>query len=90
MSVLNDKILRGGEITATGRQADIKESAYYLMIIPKSEDASNFTVFNVKLSGEKEFKNFPFVVGQWNPVIINDIDVTSTDLSNYRIFYGAE
>lgn len=90
MSVLNDKILRGGEITTTGKQNALAGQAVYIMLVPKTEDASAFAVLNTKLSGEKDFKPFPFVVGQWNPVVVNDINVIETDLQNYRIFYGSE
>lgn len=89
MSVLNDKILRGGEITISGKQKNIP-LAFYLMLIPKNEAAPTVAILNVKLSEEKSFKDFPFMVGQWNPVVVNDVDVKETDLTNYRIFYGIE
>lgn len=90
MSMLNDKILKGGEITTTGKQNGLGVKAFYLMLVPKTDDASAIAVLNVKLSQEKDYKDFPFPIGQWNPVVLNDVNVKSEDLTNYRIFYGSE
>ena len=87
--ILHDKILRGGEITQTGTQT-LPVKAFYLMLIPTTDDASAYTTLNVKLSKGKEYIDFPFIAGQWNPVIVNDVNVTSSDLASYRIFYGSE
>lgn len=82
-----DKIVKGGEITAAG---DFKSEsgAFYLMLVPKAEDAANVTVMDVKLSRNKSNSDFPFIAGMWNPVVCNSVNVKSSDLTNYRIFYG--
>lgn len=90
MSVMNDKILRGGEITSTGKQMLFEARAYYLMLVPKSDESPAIAILNVRLSQEVDYKDFPFPIGQWNPVVINDVNVKSEDLTNYRIFYGSE
>lgn len=88
MAYLNDKIIKGGEITAQGEFNQI--SAFYIMLVPKSTDASSVGILNVKLSQNDELIDFPFSVGGWNPVVVNKVNVKSTDLTSYRIFWGAE
>lgn len=86
MAYLNDKILSGGEITQQGEFKGV--SAFYIMLVPKSTDAASVGILNVKLSQLEDMVDFPFAVGMWNPVVINKVNVKSTDLQNYRIFYG--
>lgn len=88
MAYLDDKILRGGEITAQGEFNEV--SAFYIMLVPKTTDASSVGILNVKLSQLEDMVDFPFAVGMWNPVVINKVNVKSSDLTNYRIFWGAE
>lgn len=88
MAYLNDKILSGGEITQQGEFNEI--SAFYIMLVPKSTDAGSVGILNVKLSQLEDMVDFPFAVGMWNPVVINKVNVKSSDLTNYRIFWGAE
>lgn len=88
MAYLNDKILSGGEITAQGKFKG--NGAFYIAIVPKTDDAASIAVFNVKLSANAAYTDFPFAAGLWNPVVVNEIDVKSTDLTNYRIFWGSE
>ena len=88
MAYLDDKILRGGEITAAGEFNE--DSAFYIMLVPKTTDASSVGILNVKLSQNEGLIDFPFAVGMWNPVVINKVNVKSSDLTNYRIFWGAE
>lgn len=88
MAYLDDKILRGGEITSQGEFN--KVSAFYIMLVPKSTDAASVGILNVKLSQLEDVVDFPFAVGMWNPVVINKVNVKSADLANYRIFWGAE
>lgn len=87
MAYLDDKILRGGEITAQGEFNEV--SAFYIMLVPKTTDASSVGILNVKLSQLEDMVDFPFAVGMWNPVVINKVNVKSSDLTNYRIFWGA-
>lgn len=83
-----DKIVRGGEITGTGLFNKAQSGAFYIMIVPKTEDAANVAILNVKISQNANLIDYPFVAGMWNPVVVNSVDVKSADLSNYRIFYG--
>ena len=88
MAYLDDKILRGGEITAQGEFNEV--SAFYIMLVPKSTDAASVGILNVKLSQLEDMVDFPFAVGMWNPVVVNKVNVKSSDLANYRVFWGAE
>lgn len=88
MAYLDDKILKGGEITAQGEFNEV--SAFYIMLVPKNTDAASVGILNVKLSQLEDMVDFPFAVGMWNPVVINKVNVKSSDLTNYRIFWGAE
>ena len=88
MAYLDDKILRGGEITSQGEFKEV--SAFYIMLVPKSTDTASVGILNVKLSQLEDMVDFPFAVGMWNPVVINKVNVKSADLANYRIFWGAE
>lgn len=88
MAYLDDKILRGGEITSLGEFN--KVSAFYIMLVPKSTDTASVGILNVKLSQNDGLIDFPFAVGMWNPVVVNKVNVQSADLTNYRIFWGAE
>ena len=82
-----DKIIKGGEITSQGVFKS-NGGAFYIFITPKTEDASSSSVLNVKLSGNTELTDFPFVSYIWNPVLVNEVNIKSSDLSNYRIFWG--
>lgn len=86
MAYLDNKILRGGEITAQGEFNEV--SAFYIMLAPKTTEAASVGILNVKLSQNDSLIDFPFAVGMWNPVVVNSVEVKSTDLQNYRIFYG--
>lgn len=87
MIMYENLIMGGGEITSQGTfKAD--SGAFYLFVVPKSESAASIAVLNVKLSRNKQNTDYPFVAGMWNPVVVNSVDVKSTDLQNYRIFYG--
>ena len=88
MAYLDDKILRGGEITAQGEFNEV--SAFYIMLVPKGTDAASVGILSVKLSQLEDMVDFPFAVGMWNPVVVNKVNVKSSDLTNYRIFWGAE
>lgn len=88
MAYLDDKILRGGEITTQGEFNEV--SAFYIMLVPKNTDAASVGILNVKLSQLEDMVDFPFAVGMWNPVVVNKVNVKSSDLTNYRIFWGAE
>lgn len=83
-----DKIVKGGEITSQGVFDKGTNGTFYLMIVPKAEDAGNVAILNVKISQNTERIDFPFVAGMWNPIVVNSVDVKANDLSNYRIFYG--
>lgn len=88
MAYLNDKILRGGEITAQGEFKEV--SAFYIMLVPKTTEAASVGILNVKLSQNDSLIDFPFAVGMWNPVVVNKVNVKEADLAGYRIFWGAE
>lgn len=88
MAYIEDKILNGGEITKQGEFKGV--SAFYLMLVPKSETAASVAILNVKLSKGIDKVDFPFATGTWNPVVVNSVDVKEEDLTNYRIFYGIE
>lgn len=88
MAYLDDKILRGGEITTEGEFNEI--SAFYIMLVPKTTDAASVGILNVKLSQNDSLIDFPFTAGMWNPVVVNKVNVQSADLTSYRIFWGAE
>lgn len=88
MSLMNDKIRYGGEITSQGEFN--KSDAFYIMLVPKSADSEAVHVMNVKLASTVGFIDFPFVSSTWNPVVCTSINVKSEDLTSYRIFYGEE
>lgn len=88
MAYLDDKILRGGEITAQGEFNEV--SAFYIMLVPKTTEAASVGILNVKLSQNEDMVDFPFAVGMWNPVVVNKVNVKSEYLAKYRIFWGAE
>lgn len=88
MAYFDDKILLGGEITEQGTFD--KETAFYIMLVPKTTDAASVGILNVKLSQNVDMIDFPFTVGIWNPVVVNKVNVKQEDLTNYRIFWGAE
>lgn len=83
-----DKIIRGGEITSAGIFQSSSKGTFYLMLVPKTEQTPNIAILNVKISQNDKSLDYPFVALMWNPVVVNSVNVKSTDLSNYRIFYG--
>ena len=82
-----DKIVKGGEITSQGDFSP-KNGAMYLFIVAKTENAPGVGIFSVKLSRNEAFTDYSFVAGIWYPVVVKSANITSTDLSNYRIFWG--
>lgn len=85
----NDKILRGGEITSEGKFSNETGFPFYIFLAPKNEDAESIVILTVKLP-YGESTEFPFSTSEWNPVSLKEIEITSEDLSQYRIFWGAE
>lgn len=85
--MFEDKILKGGEITQQGNFKP-QGGACYLMLVPKSGVTETIYVMNVKLSRNDSLSDFPFAVGTWNPVVLNEINVKSEDLTKFRIFWG--
>lgn len=82
-----DLILKGGEIT----KAELfkpEGKVCLLMLVPKSKEATIVSVLNVKLSGNKEKIDYPFMVGVWNPILVNEVNVVQQNLTDYRIFWG--
>lgn len=88
MSFMNDKIRNGGEITSQGEFN--KVGCFYIMLVPKLEDAASVYVMNVQLADTAGLVDFPFMSSTWNPVVCTKLNVKSEDLTNYRIFYGEE
>ena len=86
----NDKILRGGEITVQGDFRHYGGQPFYIFLVPKTEEAAGIAVLNVLLTYGKETVSFPFIAGVWNPVVLDTLNVTAQNLTDYRIFWGAE
>lgn len=84
-----DNILNGGEITAQG-DFTLDAMPFYIFLAPKNENASGIAILNATLSYADKPTAFPFIAGAWNPVVVKKLSVKSTDLTNYRIFYGTE
>lgn len=84
-----DKILNGGEITAQG-DFTLDAMTFYIFLAPKNEDASGIAILDATLNYADKPTAFPFIAGTWNPVVVKKLSVKSTDLTNYRIFYGTE
>lgn len=86
--MFDDKIVKGSEITEQGTfKAD--GGVFYIMIVPKTEQSPVVGIFQVKLSRNEALSDYPFSVGAWNPVVLNEINVKQEDLANFRIFWGA-
>lgn len=85
-----DKILRGGEITAQGDFRHNGGQPFYLFLAPKHDEAKNIAILNTVLTYSREQVSFPFIAGVWNPVVLDAVSITAENLSNYRIFWGAE
>lgn len=84
---LEDKILQGGEITAQGEFVP-PTKACYLFLVPKTDSSASVGILNVKISQNDGYTDYPFTSGIWNPIIINKVNVKSSDLTSYRIFWG--
>lgn len=85
-----DKILNGGEITVQGEFTLDGGLPFYVFLAPKNEDASGIAILDATLNYADKPTAFPFIAGAWNPVVVKKLSVKSTDLTNYRIFYGTE
>lgn len=87
--MFEDKISIGEEIKTQGEFVP-STKVCYLFIVPKSEEASSVAVLNVKLAYNGGLIEYPFTAGIWNPIVINKVNVSSENLTNYRIFWGFE
>lgn len=85
----NDKITNGGELTTT-QPFNNNGQSFYLLLIPKNQSAPSVAILKVKMADERNVKEFPFLVNMWNPIIVNSVEATSSDLANYTIYYGGE
>ncbi len=88
MAYLDNKIRQVTEITSTS--TEIPYSAFYVFVMQKSSTAGSGVVLSAKLSGEPTSKDTPFSALCWNPVVVNQLTVTADNLTDYRIFVGAE
>ena len=85
----NDKITNGGEITSEGRFS--RDGApFYIFIAPKAENVNSVTTFTVRLVYGEDDTAFPVTAGVWNPAVFSAIQLTGTDIANYRVFWGEE
>lgn len=84
-----DKILRGGEITAQGTFTR-DGLPFYVFLMPKEDMEATPAVLTVRLPYNREETAFPFQPGIWNPVAVTSLDVEASDLTSYRIFWGSE
>ena len=84
-----DKIIKGGEITASGKFS-INGFPFYLFISPKADTAASTIVVNAKLAYNDAPTDFPLISGVWNPVVLNEVEISEENLSDYRIFWGQE
>lgn len=84
-----DKILRGGEITAQGTFT-MDGLPFYIFLMPKDDTETSLAVLTVQLPYNREETAFPFQPGIWNPVAVMSLDVTESDLTSWRIFWGSE
>ena len=84
-----DKITRGGEVTAAGRFTR-SDRAFYLFIAPKAENVASVTVVTARLIYNTEDVPMPLTAGVWNPVVFSAVEVTEALISNFRVFWGEE
>lgn len=81
-------IVKGGELTEPSYNGD----AFLLFPMPKSDDAPEILVVSAKCSGEGdgEFHDVPLNSGMWNPVLLEEVQLSDEQLASYRFFYGME
>lgn len=84
-----DKITRGGEITAAGRFSD-GEKPFYIFMVGKTDDSASTSVVTGTLVYGTGDTPFPLVAGIWNPVVFKAVEISQTLLENYRVFWGQE
>lgn len=89
MSWMNDKIRKIGEFTAQGEQTANKGS-FYLFLAPKSGTTDTLVMINAKVAENEDMKEIPLVVGTWNPIVLSKANLSSDNISKFRIFWGAE
>lgn len=85
-----DKITKGGEITAAGTFMIGDRQPFYIFIVATTDAASASAVMTGRIVYNKEDTPVPLVAGMWNPVVLSSAEITEDMLSNYRIFYGQE
>ncbi len=88
MAYLENKIRQVKEITST--TTEIPYSAFYVYVMQKSSTAASAVIMGAKLSGDTTSKDVPFTSLCWNPIVVNELTVTLDNLTDYRIFVGAE
>lgn len=86
---ISDKITNGGGIT-TPQTYKMEATPFYIFLSPKDDTLPSIKNLMVKLNYSKDFQEFPFVVGTWNPIVVDSIIVDDALLQSYNVYWGTE
>lgn len=89
MSWMNDKIRKIGEFAAQGEQTANKGS-FYLFLAPKQSTDDSMVIVKAKVAENEDIADVPLIIGAWNPIVLSKVNLSSDNISKFRIFWGAE
>lgn len=61
---------------------------FYVYLLPLTSESPSSMIVSGKPSYNKDNVNIPLAANQWNPILINRLNVTLDMLNKYAVFIG--
>lgn len=82
------RIIRHGMIEDLSDGFNLKGTPFTIFLAPKSVTEDSYVIMDVKLNADEEHSTIPILVGDWNPLLITEIEPDNSILSDYDIYWG--
>lgn len=87
---METRILAKGQVTnLTGKGFRLGGTPFSIFLRRKAGVVENDTLVNCRLICDKEYGDFPVVIGDWTPAMIVAIAPAGIDLAKYEVYWGA-
>lgn len=83
------RIVSGGKVASLASAFALENDKPFSIFLKPGSSSETSQVLSVTLLGASEPCDFPFVVGEWSPVLIKAINSTTAEASGYDIYWGS-
>lgn len=86
---METRILAKGKVTDLSKGFTLGGTPFSVFLRRKAGLVENDTIVECRLICDKDFGDFPVVVGDWTPAMIVAIAPAAIDLNSYEVYWGA-